>query len=785
MVTVTVTDSDGNTASDSRSLVIRDADPPAVELVAPNGHERLCGAEAYRIQWNAEDNHRIEHVDLDLSIDGGATFNIGIAAQLTGVTSFLWTPPATAAEHCRVRIRAFDPSGNVAEDISNSEFVLTTAPQCPDPVPPGRVGALRAIASGDCVRLLWEAPVDSTLRPLCSGECSPWAQAASAYRIRFALAPILTESEFSSATPVAPVPAPSAPGDLDSVAVSGLMPGSFYFFAVRAVDGAGNESVFDTLGIYVPLAIRADAGNDTTVECVAAGHAGTQVRLDGGRSEGTGLSFAWSASGVAFDDCSSMAPIGTFPLGSNLVILTVNHGAQTSRDTVVVTVRDSAPPTLELTIEPPVLWPPNEKLIGVHVRVNVEDSCDADVDFVLTSITRNCVKKDEGKEDLERPDIVGAEVGTPDVDFQLRAEECRDEQARSCEEECKRSCRPKDDKCKQECKAECEREWGRSYTIVYTATDHMGNAASATAVLRVEEPPMAFKFKPHDLNLESKGKWVSGQLEPAPPRVASQINVASIRLNGVVPVSNECRAKIEDHDTKLKVKFLRAKVMPTLKPGGHVPVVATGMIAGEWFEGVDYIKVKAGRIHAPTPGSVLAAGTMTDVTWDTGDGLPQESVALLSSFDNGATWTVEASGLANTGSYTWRVPSVATAQALLEIVLGYSTDEVGVVPESELAVSDLFTIAAPAGVENGEVAFSLRPTNPVTGPFTVGFSLVSDAPATLVVYDIGGRQVAVREVGSLGVGSHTMKLSVLPTGLYIVRLSQAGRSLSSRVVVIR
>jgi hypothetical protein len=51
--------------------------------------------------------------------------------------------------------------------------------------------------------------------------------------------------------------------------------------------------------------------------------------------------------------------------------------------------------------------------------------------------------------------------------------------------------------------------------------------------------------------------------------------------------------------------------------------------------------------------------------------------------------------------------------------------------------------------------------------------------------DVSGRWVVSRDVGSSGLGWHTLRLGDLPAGLYIVRLSQAGRSLSSRVAVLR
>jgi hypothetical protein len=69
----------------------------------------------------------------------------------------------------------------------------------------------------------------------------------------------------------------------------------------------------------------------------------------------------------------------------------------------------------------------------------------------------------------------------------------------------------------------------------------------------------------------------------------------------------------------------------------------------------------------------------------------------------------------------------------------------------------------------------------------VFFSLPGSKPATLAVYDVSGRQVAQRSVGALGGGLHTILLGErrnLPAGLYLVKLSQAGRVAMSRVAVV-
>jgi len=77
--------------------------------------------------------------------------------------------------------------------------------------------------------------------------------------------------------------------------------------------------------------------------------------------------------------------------------------------------------------------------------------------------------------------------------------------------------------------------------------------------------------------------------------------------------------------------------------------------------------------------------------------------------------------------------------------------------------------------------------NPVKGPLSVSFSLPTRQPATIAMYDVSGRQVASREVGSFGPGQHSVSLGArgaLRPGVYMVRLTQGSRSMTTRAVVI-
>jgi hypothetical protein len=81
----------------------------------------------------------------------------------------------------------------------------------------------------------------------------------------------------------------------------------------------------------------------------------------------------------------------------------------------------------------------------------------------------------------------------------------------------------------------------------------------------------------------------------------------------------------------------------------------------------------------------------------------------------------------------------------------------------------------------------LRP-NPAVDDLTVSFTLPSDAPATLALVDVSGHRILEREVGSLGAGRHLLRLDEAPQlapGMYWLRLTQAGRVLIARGVVVR
>ena len=196
-------------------------------------------------------------------------------------------------------------------------------------------------------------------------------------------------------------------------------------------------------------------------------------------------------------------------------------------------------------------------------------------------------------------------------------------------------------------------------------------------------------------------------------------------------------------------------------------------------------------VSAPVAGSCLTAGSVSQVRWQTPSGVAVEWVALLYSLDGGSTWSLIARNQPNTGSYDWTVPNVGTDQAKVAVVLVESADETGDLVDGVLGVSEAFSIDALVGVDDrGPIQLALRGVtpNPAQHEVQVSFSLGDSKAASLALFDVSGRQLAARRVDGMGPGWHTVTLggqSNLPTGLYVIRLTQDGRSLTTRAAVVR
>jgi len=123
-------------------------------------------------------------------------------------------------------------SGGVNNREIHLNAVAWLADADPDTVPPGRVDDLVATSTGaTTVRLEWTAPGDD-------GD----EGRAARYDVRHAPWPIRTGADFAAATPLEGEPSPGPAGTRETWDVTGLDPGTAYWFALVAEDGWSNRS---------------------------------------------------------------------------------------------------------------------------------------------------------------------------------------------------------------------------------------------------------------------------------------------------------------------------------------------------------------------------------------------------------------------------------------------------------------------------------------------------------------------------------------------------------------
>ncbi len=99
----------------------------------------------------------------------------------------------------------------------------------------GPVTRAHAETAASAVVLSWTTPGDDSLTGI-----------ATAFDMRYSTSPLLA-GNFSSGTKVNSMPAPAAPGTVQTVTVNGLSPNTTYYFAMKTVDKRGNWSLISNV----------------------------------------------------------------------------------------------------------------------------------------------------------------------------------------------------------------------------------------------------------------------------------------------------------------------------------------------------------------------------------------------------------------------------------------------------------------------------------------------------------------------------------------------------------
>ncbi len=207
------------------------------------------------------------------------------------------------------------------------------------------------------------------------------------------------------------------------------------------------ESTSVQITVQQNLPPVANAGPDQFVQQTSP--QGANVTLNGlGSSDPNNdtLSYFWTWTG---GNASGAVVTKLFPAGNTTVTLRVTDGQFNATDTVNITVKDTAPPQLNVSVAPSSLWPPNHNSVEVKVNATASDLVDPSPKIALVSITSN--EPDNGIGDGNTAKDI---VIIDDFTFSLNSERSGTGS-------------------------------GRTYSITYSATDAAGNTAIATVTVTV------------------------------------------------------------------------------------------------------------------------------------------------------------------------------------------------------------------------------------------------------------------------------------------------------------
>lgn len=247
-------------------------------------------------------------------------------------------------------------------------------------------------------------------------------------------------------------PAPAITDNAPSVFPAGVTVVTF-----RATDAVGNHSeCAATVNVVDTTPPQIDCPSNVQVERTAPDGTPATHEVIAAFLAGVSASDAADASLTLTNNAPEMFPLGT----TTVTFHAMDDAGNSAECSAQVSVFDTTPPQIKVVLDKDVLWPPDHKFVTVCAEVTVEDAGDGEPTYWLDSIVSN-EPEDKRGSGQTAPDYRGAEFGTPDLCFDLRAERAGN-------------------------------GGDRVYEIIYAAKDASGNTVYGSALVTV----------PHDKSAE-------------------------------------------------------------------------------------------------------------------------------------------------------------------------------------------------------------------------------------------------------------------------------------------
>jgi hypothetical protein len=196
------------------------------------------------------------------------------------------------------------------------------------------------------------------------------------------------------------------------------------------------------------------------------------------------------------------------------------------------------------------------------------------------------------------------------------------------------------------------------------------------------------------------------------------------------------------------------------------------------------------EVIAPNGTETLVIGQSATLQWNAADLGGVASVDLLLSRDGSAgTYQPIATGLANTGSYSWIVTGPTSVAAFLEVVAHDPSGNTGQdLSDLSFKITDGIVSVDPKRVRRVELG-AMAP-NPVVAQGRITFGLPRSAQVRLALVDVQGRELALLASGPYAAGIHEVTWNGWTThgraraGLYFVELQADGHRRIQRLLFL-
>ena len=193
---------------------------------APGDDESTGTAASYEIVYSTNSEISKENWRVVTQVSGES------APKIAGATEIFTISGLSASTSYNFRMRTSDEAPNWSKH-SNELHIQTLSPEEDDTSLPGPVADLAVSnPTTSSLDLSWTASGDNGDK-----------DTATSYDIRYSTSWI-TQENWDSTIQVSDEPIPQPPGSSETFTVSGLSAGITYYFLVRVLDEAGNESVF-------------------------------------------------------------------------------------------------------------------------------------------------------------------------------------------------------------------------------------------------------------------------------------------------------------------------------------------------------------------------------------------------------------------------------------------------------------------------------------------------------------------------------------------------------------